>query len=386
MYTPHFFPVTGGTEYATYYLSKELNKYCNVHIHTFNWVKTPANMQKIGINLSNGLPEVEFYDHLKVCRYPVTNLPIIKNFSLPLMNELLNSEYDIIHFQGLHRLFSRWSLQKVLKNKIKILTTHALYESIRIIKEKNLMRFLINSVYLDSLQNMDYIIALSESDVRILLSFGISKDKITVIPNGVNTNRFKKRKKYVDENSKLKILCVARFDKNKKYESIIYSMSRLKKDGINIEAYFIGQISDENYYNFILRLINKYDLDDDIKIGVSLDDPELIDCYLSCDLFVLPSSMETFPLVILEAMHAGLPIISTHVGGIPDIIKNGENGFLVDPNKPEQLYMRCKQLLLDDELRVHIGNRSKKIAKNYNWKEIAKKTYDLYRCVKQTQN
>jgi glycosyltransferase involved in cell wall biosynthesis len=338
-------------------------------------------MQKVGINLSIGLPEVEFYDHLKVCRYPVINLPIIKNFSLPLMNELKNSEYDIIHFQGLHRLFSRWFLQKFLKNKIKILTTHALYESIRIIKKRNL-QFLINSVYLDSLKNMDHIIALSEFDVKALLSYGLSKDKITVIPNGVDTNKFIKRRKYVDDNSNLKILCVARFDLNKKYESIVYVMNQLKKDGLNVEAYFVGQISDDNYYNFLLGLINKYDLNEDIKLGIAIDDPELIDCYLSCDLFILPSSMETFPLVILEAMHAGLPIISTYVGGIPCIIKNGENGFLVDPNKPEQLYLRCKQLLLDDELRVRIGKHNKRIAKNYNWNEIAKKTYDLYRCVK----
>lgn len=376
MYTPFFFPVLGGTEIATYNLAKELKAFCNIEVYTFNWIRT-CEKDSYGLHLSCGLPEREMADGVDVHRYAVTNLPFVKNFSATLIKDISFSDFDILHFQGLHRLLSRFLLQKRVRKKIKILTTHALYESIRILTRSK-YKFLVNSFFMMSLKNMKHIIALSESDLRWLIYLGIPRNKISVIPNGINPEKFEKRRNFVEKNEKLKILCVARFDKNKNYESLVYALSKLKNSNIDFEAYFIGSISDSEYSEKVLRLIKMNNLEKCIRIGVSIDDPALIDCYLSCDIFVLPSTMETFPLVILEAMYAGLPVVATSVGGIPDIVKDGVNGFLIPPNNSQELYEKCLQLLRDDDLRSQIRNRNKETAKNYTWNKIASSTYNLY--------
>jgi glycosyltransferase involved in cell wall biosynthesis len=79
--------------------------------------------------------------------------------------------------------------------------------------------------------------------------------------------------------------------------------------------------------------------------------------YVTSDMIVVPSWTEAFPLVIPEAMAAGLPIVATAVGAIPDFVKDGEDGFLVAPKNPPELADRICRLLDDEALRRRIGER-----------------------------
>jgi len=77
------------------------------------------------------------------------------------------------------------------------------------------------------------------------------------------------------------------------------------------------------------------------------------------DIFVLPSENECFPLVILEAMRAGLPVVSTRVGGIPDLVQEGTTGLLVAPGSVEKLAAALHQLLADEGQRKMMGARGR---------------------------
>jgi len=375
MYTPLFLPYYGGTEMATYYLAKELMSYCDVKVHTFDWVPPLDESKNYGFNLSSKLPKKEIVEGVCVVRYPFTNLPIVKNFSVEMIKDLSFSNSDIVHFQGFHRLLSRWLLQKAVKKKIKILTTHAIHESVEILSQNT--KFWVKPFFVDSTRTMDHIIALSKFDLKLLLNLGIPRDRITIIPNGIDPKKFEKRRNFVERNGKLKILCVARFAQNKNYESLIYVLSKLK-DHLDVEAYFVGNPDDYKYFKKIVYLVKKNGLEKVVKIAVSLDDPALIDCYLSCDLFVLPSRMETFPLVILEAMYAGLPVVATDVGGIPEIIEHEVNGFIVPSNSPEELHRKCLLLLQNKNLRDRIGTANRETAEKYTWSKMARSTFNLY--------
>ncbi|NVM31834.1 MAG: glycosyltransferase family 4 protein [Candidatus Helarchaeota archaeon] len=376
MFCPYFLPAYGGAELATFNLARELRMLCDVKLYTFNWTQNLDLNKNYELNFSCGFPEQEIVNGVPIYRYSVANLPIVKNFSVKLIKDLKFSDIDIIHFQGATRLFSRLLLQKAVKNKIKILTTHGFQESVEIARRSKLSA-LINPFFLHSLKTLDHIIALSNADVNSLLYLGINKNKITLIPNGIDVTKFKNRRKFVKRNEKMKILCVARFDKNKNYESLVYALSKLKDD-LEFEAYFIGAVTDYKYFKKIMRLIKKNGLEKFVNIDLSLDDPAVVDCYLSCDLFVLPSNMETFPLVILEAMYAGLPIIATHVGCIPDIVKNEVNGFVIPTNDPVKLYKKCLQLLKNEKMRKDMGTINKEMARNYTWSRMALSTYNLY--------
>jgi len=376
MYCPHFVPAYGGAELATFSLAQELRRLCNVKLYTLNWTQDLDANRNYKLNFSSGFPQQEIVSGVPIYRYPVTNLPVLNNFSVKLMKDIKFCGADIIHFQGTIRLFSRLLLQEAVKDKIRILTTHGFQESVEIIRRSKL-GVLINSFFVYSLKNLDHIIALSNTDVNLLVYLGINRNNITLIPNGIDVTKFQNRRKFVKRNGKMKILCVARFDKNKNYESLVYALSKLKDD-VEFEAYFIGAVTDYKYYKKIVRLIEKNGLEKFVNVGLSLDDPALVDCYLSCDLFVLPSNVETFGMVILEAMYAGLPIIATHVGCVPDIVEDGVNGFVIPKNDPVGLYKRCLQLLKNEKMRKDMGALNKEVARSHTWSNIASSTYDLY--------
>jgi glycosyltransferase involved in cell wall biosynthesis len=95
--------------------------------------------------------------------------------------------------------------------------------------------------------------------------------------------------------------------------------------------------------------------------------------------FVLPTLSESFGIVNLEAMASGLPIVATKVGGLPDIIKSGENGFLVEPKNPEAVAEKILLVLRDDALRERISKNNKDKVKITvgrallrNWREYIK--------------
>jgi glycosyltransferase involved in cell wall biosynthesis len=79
--------------------------------------------------------------------------------------------------------------------------------------------------------------------------------------------------------------------------------------------------------------------------------PELFRIYREADIFVLPSLSEGIPKTLLEAMASGLPIVATRVGGIPDVIRDGETGLLVGPRSPEQIARAVERLIADSLLR-----------------------------------
>ena len=123
-----------------------------------------------------------------------------------------------------------------------------------------------------------------------------------------------------------------------------------------------------------------------LKIGDSVmflgyfPDEKLPDLYAASDIFVLPALYENFPFAILEAQSAGLPVISTKVGGIPEFLVNNENGLLMEPGDPEQLVKRIMVLLQDPEFSKELGRRGRKLVEEkFAWPLIADQVVDLYR-------
>jgi glycosyltransferase involved in cell wall biosynthesis len=116
-----------------------------------------------------------------------------------------------------------------------------------------------------------------------------------------------------------------------------------------------------------------------IMLGNKTHD-EIIDYYSAADFSILPSLMEATSISGLEAMAAGLPLVGTKVGGIPELIKEGENGFLCRPGDPEDLAEKINTLLSRDL--KSLGDSSRiMVEKDFEWKRIAEKTRQAYETV-----
>ena len=99
----------------------------------------------------------------------------------------------------------------------------------------------------------------------------------------------------------------------------------------------------------------------------------------NCDVYVLPSYFEALPMSILEAMSYGKPVISTYVGGIPEIVKPGFNGWLFQPGDRQALNNIIMEAMDNKALLRQYGNNSLSISKNYTPESVFQSLNDLYR-------
>jgi glycosyltransferase involved in cell wall biosynthesis len=114
-------------------------------------------------------------------------------------------------------------------------------------------------------------------------------------------------------------------------------------------------------------------LGDQVQFVGVVPNGRLGEWYESCDLFVHPSLWnEPFPLTILEAMSCGLPIVSTRVGGIPEMVAHGETGILVEPGDPDAFADAIVELLRDDARRRAMGAAGRRrVEQEFSWDRTA---------------
>lgn len=109
-------------------------------------------------------------------------------------------------------------------------------------------------------------------------------------------------------------------------------------------------------------------------LGVTRDVQTL---YELADAFVLPSEYETFSLVTFEAASSGLPILATPVSGVRELVRDGENGYLIT-REPEVIAERLRRLADDPSLRARLGAAAREAALHFSWKEMVARHHELY--------
>ncbi|MBR9705440.1 glycosyltransferase family 4 protein [Candidatus Pacearchaeota archaeon] len=224
------------------------------------------------------------------------------------------------------------------------------------------------------LQNADRVIALNQ-DYKDLFTkkYNLNKDNVIVIPNATS---FKISKRI---NSKLhnpvRLLFVGRFSVDKNLEFLIKSLKYLKEQ--NFILYLVGEGPLENS---IRSLIKKEGINKKIVFKGRLEGEKLYQAYLNSDIILLPSKVECFSSVLLEAMATGRPIIASNVKGSRNVIKDDYNGLLVNPT-PMNLANTITRLIGDKKLREKLIKNGYKEVKRYSWDNIIKQTEEVYRQV-----
>lgn len=211
-----------------------------------------------------------------------------------------------------------------------------------------------------SLNNCSKTIAVSGDLAKKMISLGISKNKIMISRNAVDTDRFKPFKNEALRNiHKIKdndilLLFVGYLDTFKGIFELINAFYDVNKRNKNSMLMIIGE---GPKYDELKKKVFELDLEKSVIFTGKVSPVNVHEYYQSADIFVLPSYTEGIPISILEAMACGLPIVSSDVGGIPEVVKDCENGFLVPPKDKKQLAVKLDVLIEDSNLR-------KKFAKN----------------------
>ncbi|GAI31411.1 unnamed protein product [marine sediment metagenome] len=88
--------------------------------------------------------------------------------------------------------------------------------------------------------------------------------------------------------------------------------------------------------------------------------------------------MEGLPVTALEAMACGVPVVATKVGGTPEVVKDGKNGFLLEPGRPKLIAENLVHLLQNEKLSKEMGTAGRKFVEKYDWDVIADRTLQVY--------
>jgi glycosyltransferase involved in cell wall biosynthesis len=143
---------------------------------------------------------------------------------------------------------------------------------------------------------------------------------------------------------------------------LLEAVSRLESGGCPFELWIAGGEEKEGDLLRLRTRLEELHLEDVCRLVGEVRGAEKARLLEEADLFVLPSYHEGLPMAILEAMAAGLAVIATPVGGIPEVVREGHNGFLVAPGDVEALAERLTFLVRDRDLREVMGRRSREIA------------------------
>ena len=149
----------------------------------------------------------------------------------------------------------------------------------------------------------------------------------------------------------------------------------LKNSEINIQFIIAGKGDLENY---VIDSIKKYKLNKIVKYVGWVSGVEKQKLLENSDILLLPSYNEGMPICILEAMSYSLPIISTKIAGIPDLVSNDFNGYLFEPGQIEQFYQALLNLYKNRQLVLRLGRNSYKKVQSFSTDKIFKKLIRIY--------
>jgi glycosyltransferase involved in cell wall biosynthesis len=208
----------------------------------------------------------------------------------------------------------------------------------------------------------------------------ISDKKIVTISNGIDFERFSTLKptvmseiKYLREKT-IKMALIGRLHPAKGHTDLLSVLAKLKQDGLNFHVFFVGE---GELKNEIAEAISALDLHDYVSmLGFRRDIPNIL---ANIDILLMPSRWEGLPITLLEAMAMAKPVLASAVGGIPDVISDGENGLLFKAGNEQELSKKLRNLLMSKDLREIYGNTAKNmVKKHYNAKVVAQKYEELY--------
>lgn len=191
-----------------------------------------------------------------------------------------------------------------------------------------------------------------------------------VVPNSIDKSFMREAYKGKRDN---RIVTMGRLIPCKNHKLLMKSFSRVVREFPELELVIYGEGS---YREELEQERARLGLEDKIRLPGAVDC--VADAVQSARLFVLSSDYEGMPNALLEAMALGIPVISTDCpcGGPAEIIRNGENGLLVETGKEEELSAAMLMLLRDDELRKRIGNNGRQVQQDYSEEQTFEKLYE----------
>ncbi len=361
------YPTYGGSGVVATELGKGLA--CKGHQVHFIAYRQPARLNIFHENL--------YFHEVAVAKYPLFEYPPYETaLASTLVDVITHEKLDVLHVHyAIPHAASAYMARQILKqNNIDIPIVTTLHGTDITLVGKNKT---YEPVVSFSINESDIVTAVSESLKQdTYKSFSVNKE-IEVIPNFIDFTKFNKTdkqhfKKAIAPNGEKILIHISNFRKVKRVGDVVKIFHEVSKN-IATKLLLVGDGPERNNIEQMCRNLNVYN---DVRF---LGKQEAVDELLAVsDLFLMPSESESFGLAALEAMACGVPVISSNIGGIPELNIEGKTGYLSDVGDVRSMAKQAIKLLQDDVLLAEFKINAYAQAEQFNINKILPLYEKLY--------
>jgi len=365
--------IYGGAGVHAKYIATSLAKLIDVEVRTLEEGQAPD---------LPGLVVRRYRPTLKPIGVPdpkVAKALDVLSFNMNMVADPIDSE--IVHTHTWYTNFAGALAKRTYGAKL-VATVHSL-EPLRPWKREQLGAGYDLSSWMerDGLTACDAIIAVS-ADMKkdILKCYNLPAKSVAVIHNGVDPAKYHPQEgtgslaKFAIK--KPFVFFVGRLTRQKGVFDLVEAMAHVPKGTTLVLA--TGKPDTPEIEDELRRVLKK--MPNVVWIRDMLEDPDLVSLYNEAAVFACPSVYEPFGIINLEAMACETPVVATRVGGIKEVVVDGETGLLVPPGDPLRLGKAITKVIEDPKLAARMGKAGRKrVLQHFTWDRIAEKTLKLYR-------
>ena len=364
--SPHFHPFVGGQERYVRCLGEALvDRGHEVAVFTSNF---PGSKKH---EVIDGMEVYRFDTLLKPLGNPVT--PGMVSFMIKKCGE-----FDVTHVHNEHSFVSNLcTLVKPYAKMPLVVSCHGQLNFDRSVKDL-IERFYSKTLGTLVFKQADRIIAISNSDKQYISSLGVSPNKISVIPNGIDLSKHHNPMPIgsteFDFEGKKVVLFVGPIIRRKGPHILIQSILRIVKDFPNVVFLFVGG---GDFKKEAEKMAQNFHIEKYTHFTGPISSLKLAQAYQRSDIFVLPSFSEALSYSILDAYAFSKPVVSTLTPCVSEYLN--DTALLVPTGDVGALASAVKLLLMDEKLAKKFGDKGKKLVETcFTWEAVVKKILEIY--------
>jgi len=270
-----------------------------------------------------------------------------------LKTQLATFQPDVVVAHGAYAVIPAW--QYARKHSCKVIVVE--HDPI---PKKNTLSWFWTGL---GLRMADKVVALApafQTGMKKKLGLFYKAQKVAIIPNGIDTERFRPTEPK-GRSGKFLLGMHSRLTAQKDHESLLYALSKLKEDPLfdQIEVKIAG---DGDCMEALQQLTEALELQEKVQWLGMLNETEIIALLRETTIYVHPTHSETMSTSLMQAMSAGLPMITTDIPGVTHMVGNGLTGMCTPPRDVDALAAAIQQLIENEELSVSLGQNARQYA------------------------
>jgi glycosyltransferase involved in cell wall biosynthesis len=346
------------------------------NVHTVKWVRHFVNRGHQVSLISFKPVKIECVDFYLIKQ----NIPIIIDHNAPVMAKLGYLFYpkkikNLVHTIQPDILHAHWATSYGFMAAYS--NYHPLIVSAwgRDVYKAQTHSFIYQRLLKYVFSRADYITATSEHLSKTAQQFVPDPlRQVLHIPFGVDVRRFSLKQS--TPSSQIKIGYIKKLEPYYGCEHLIHGFSKILNQYPNTKLIIVGDGSEKER---LTRLTHQLDLDNAVEFRGEIPHDEIVKSYHEMDIVVIPSIIESFGVVALEASACGIPVIASDIQGLRETVNDSETGFLIPPEDPDSIAEKLEILIKSHKLRVEMGKMGRKFVEDrYSWDVIAGQMESLY--------